>query len=195
MPAPYGFDVEERTRPMAGQTVSDEEEAMSDINVVPLTDVMLVLLIVFLITTQVIKQAVPITLAQGSLRTDGDQAGKRVAFRSQRSRRQLRNLLGHDQDDAEGSARPGGAEAGEADQGRRRRRKRHRGKHARSAHPRRHQHQVQVHRRGDHHHAAGWVPARWLHFRAAAAGRLPRRIRSNSPCPCRPPAKMPPASP
>jgi biopolymer transport protein ExbD len=35
---------------------------MSDINVVPLTDVMLVLLIVFLITTQVIKQAVPITL-------------------------------------------------------------------------------------------------------------------------------------
>jgi biopolymer transport protein ExbD len=47
---------------MAGQTVSDEEEAMSDINVVPLTDVMLVLLIVFLITTQVIKQAVPITL-------------------------------------------------------------------------------------------------------------------------------------
>ena len=48
---------------MAGQTLSEgEEEAMSDINVVPLTDVMLVLLIVFLITTQVIKQAVPITL-------------------------------------------------------------------------------------------------------------------------------------
>src|SRR5437868_10454258 len=39
-----------------------EEEAISDINVVPLTDVMLVLLIVFLITTQVIKQAVPIKL-------------------------------------------------------------------------------------------------------------------------------------
>ncbi|MFL6782290.1 MAG: biopolymer transporter ExbD, partial [Sphingomicrobium sp.] len=38
---------------MAGQTLQDEEEAMSDINVVPLTDVMLVLLIVFLITTQV----------------------------------------------------------------------------------------------------------------------------------------------
>ena len=35
---------------------------MSDINVVPLTDVMLVLLIVFLITTQVIKQAIPIKL-------------------------------------------------------------------------------------------------------------------------------------
>src|SRR6476661_7909420 len=48
---------------MAGQVIQgDEEEALSDINVVPLTDVMLVLLIVFLITTQVIKQAVPIKL-------------------------------------------------------------------------------------------------------------------------------------
>jgi biopolymer transport protein ExbD len=47
---------------MAGQVLESEEEAMSDINVVPLTDVMLVLLIVFLITTQVIKQAVPIKL-------------------------------------------------------------------------------------------------------------------------------------
>jgi len=48
---------------MAGQVIQGEEnEAMSDINVVPLTDVMLVLLIVFLITTQVIKQAVPIKL-------------------------------------------------------------------------------------------------------------------------------------
>ena len=47
---------------MAGQVLESEEEALSDINVVPLTDVMLVLLIVFLITTQVIKQAVPIKL-------------------------------------------------------------------------------------------------------------------------------------
>jgi len=48
---------------MAGQVIQgDDEEALSDINVVPLTDVMLVLLIVFLITTQVIKQAVPIKL-------------------------------------------------------------------------------------------------------------------------------------
>src|SRR3954464_15584501 len=47
---------------MAGPVVQDEEDAISDINVVPLTDVMLVLLIVFLITTQVIKQAVPIKL-------------------------------------------------------------------------------------------------------------------------------------
>jgi biopolymer transport protein ExbD len=47
---------------MAGPVLQDEEEAMSDINVVPLADVMLVLLIIFLITTQVIKQAVPVTL-------------------------------------------------------------------------------------------------------------------------------------
>ena len=47
---------------MAGQVLEDEEEAISDINVVPFTDVMLVLLIVFLITTQVIKQAVRVTL-------------------------------------------------------------------------------------------------------------------------------------
>jgi biopolymer transport protein ExbD len=39
-----------------------ENEAMSDINVVPLTDVMLVLLIIFLITVPVIKQSIPITL-------------------------------------------------------------------------------------------------------------------------------------
>src|SRR3954467_14627701 len=47
---------------MAGPVVQDEDEAMSDINVVPLTDVMLVLLIIFLITVPVIKQSIPITL-------------------------------------------------------------------------------------------------------------------------------------
>ena len=47
---------------MAGQVIEDENEAMSDINVVPLTDVMLVLLIVFLIAVPVIKQTVPVTL-------------------------------------------------------------------------------------------------------------------------------------
>ena len=47
---------------MAGPVVQDENEAMSDINVVPLTDVMLVLLIIFLITVPVIKQTVPVTL-------------------------------------------------------------------------------------------------------------------------------------
>jgi biopolymer transport protein ExbD len=48
---------------MAGTVIQDDEDtAMSDINVVPLTDVMLVLLIIFLITIPVIKQAVPVTL-------------------------------------------------------------------------------------------------------------------------------------
>jgi biopolymer transport protein ExbD len=39
-----------------------EEEAMSDINVVPLVDVMLVMLIIFLITVPVVLQTVPVTL-------------------------------------------------------------------------------------------------------------------------------------
>ena len=47
---------------MAGQVLEEENEAMSDINVVPLTDVMLVLLIIFLITVPVIKQSIPISL-------------------------------------------------------------------------------------------------------------------------------------
>ena len=47
---------------MAGPVVQDEDEAMLDINVVPLTDVMLVLLIIFLITVPVIKQTVPVSL-------------------------------------------------------------------------------------------------------------------------------------
>src|SRR3954452_21515478 len=49
---------------MAGSTIQEgaEDEAMSDINVVPLTDVMLVLLIIFLITIPVVIQQVPVTL-------------------------------------------------------------------------------------------------------------------------------------
>ena len=39
-----------------------EEDAMSDINVVPLTDVMLVLLIIFLIAVPVVLQTVPVQL-------------------------------------------------------------------------------------------------------------------------------------
>ena len=41
-----------------------EEETMSDINVVPLTDVMLVLLIIFLITVPVVTQTIPVELPQ-----------------------------------------------------------------------------------------------------------------------------------
>ena len=47
---------------MAGQVLEDENEAMSDINVVPLTDVMLVLLIIFLIAVPVVLQTVPVEL-------------------------------------------------------------------------------------------------------------------------------------
>src|SRR5438094_8735575 len=48
---------------MARQVIQgDEDDALSDINGVPLTDVMLVLLIIFLITVPVIKQSVPIKL-------------------------------------------------------------------------------------------------------------------------------------
>jgi biopolymer transport protein ExbD len=49
---------------MAGSTIQegDEDTAMSDINVVPLTDVMLVLLIIFLITVPVVIQTVPVAL-------------------------------------------------------------------------------------------------------------------------------------
>ena len=49
---------------MAGQVIQegDEDTAMSDINVVPLTDIMLVLLIIFIITVPVVIQQVPVTL-------------------------------------------------------------------------------------------------------------------------------------
>jgi biopolymer transport protein ExbD len=47
---------------MAVSVGTDEEAAMSDINVVPLTDVMLVLLIIFLITIPVVIQNVPVKL-------------------------------------------------------------------------------------------------------------------------------------
>jgi biopolymer transport protein ExbD len=49
---------------MAGAVIQEgeENEAMSDINVVPLTDVMLVLLIIFLIAVPVVIQTVPVSL-------------------------------------------------------------------------------------------------------------------------------------
>ena len=47
-----------------GPADGDEAETLSDINVVPLTDVMLVLLIIFLITVPVVLQTVPVQLPQ-----------------------------------------------------------------------------------------------------------------------------------
>jgi len=51
---------------MAGPVVQEEDTAMSDINVVPLTDVMLVLLIIFLITVPVVIQTIPVELRKTS---------------------------------------------------------------------------------------------------------------------------------
>ena len=46
----------------AGPAEGADETPMSEINVVPLTDVMLVLLIIFLITVPVVMQTVPVSL-------------------------------------------------------------------------------------------------------------------------------------
>ena len=45
---------------------SQDDEEISEINMTPLVDVMLVLLIIFIITVPVLKQAVPIELPQAS---------------------------------------------------------------------------------------------------------------------------------
>ena len=45
-----------------GPADGDEEEAISDINVIPLADTMLVMLIIFLVTVPVIIQTVPVEL-------------------------------------------------------------------------------------------------------------------------------------
>ena len=51
---------------MAIQIKSSEQAMMSEINVTPLVDVMLVLLIVFMVTAPLLIQAVPVTLPQTS---------------------------------------------------------------------------------------------------------------------------------
>ena len=51
---------------MAGFTADDQEEVMSEINMVPFIDVMLVLLIIFIITVPVMKHAVKVELPRAS---------------------------------------------------------------------------------------------------------------------------------
>ncbi len=51
---------------MAIQIKSSEQTMMSEINVTPLVDVMLVLLIVFMVTAPLLMQAVPVKLPQTS---------------------------------------------------------------------------------------------------------------------------------
>ena len=52
---------------MAIGTQADNDEMMSEINMIPFIDVMLVLLIIFIITVPVIKHAVNIELPQASM--------------------------------------------------------------------------------------------------------------------------------
>ena len=49
---------------MAFQTDNNRRSVMSEINVTPLVDVMLVLLIIFMITTPLLEQGIPIDLPQ-----------------------------------------------------------------------------------------------------------------------------------
>lgn len=51
---------------MAFQRHDEADEAMSEINVTPLVDVMLVLLIIFMITVPIMKQAVQVELPRAS---------------------------------------------------------------------------------------------------------------------------------
>ncbi|MPM55694.1 Biopolymer transport protein ExbD [bioreactor metagenome] len=51
---------------MAFGTQDDSDEVMNEINMTPLVDVMLVLLIIFIITVPVIKHAVPVDLPRAS---------------------------------------------------------------------------------------------------------------------------------
>ena len=51
---------------MAGFVAHDNEEVMSEINMVPFIDVMLVLLIIFIITVPVMKHAVNVELPKAS---------------------------------------------------------------------------------------------------------------------------------
>jgi biopolymer transport protein ExbD len=55
---------------MAFGTQDDTDEVMNEINMTPLVDVMLVLLIIFIITIPVMKHAVQIDLPQAAARPD-----------------------------------------------------------------------------------------------------------------------------
>ena len=54
---------------MAFKPQSDDEEAMSDINVTPLVDVMLVLVIILLVTAPLLTQSVHVTLPKTATTT------------------------------------------------------------------------------------------------------------------------------
>ena len=62
---------------------------------------MLVLLIIFLIAVPVVLQTVPVSLPQGPLRADHDQAGEREPVGSRRPGRRVRGLLEPDQGESQ----------------------------------------------------------------------------------------------
>jgi biopolymer transport protein ExbD len=57
---------------MAFQTQSDDQEAMSEINVTPLVDVMLVLMVVFLVTAPLLTRAVRVKLPETAATEQND---------------------------------------------------------------------------------------------------------------------------
>ena len=147
---------------------------MSDINVVPLTDVMLVLLIIFLITVPVVMQSVPVSLPKVryeptttkpenvSLSVRNGPGGTCEVYWNMTKVTQKDLLDRAVQKLKEQITKVGGVQNITEE-------------NMPEAHIRGDINTpVQVHRRSDHHHAAGWVPARRVHFRTAAAGRRAR---------------------
>ena len=63
---------------MAFSSGSKKKGPMADINVTPLVDVMLVLLIIFIITTPLMSHKVPIKLPEANLEQKEDEAKKRT---------------------------------------------------------------------------------------------------------------------
>lgn len=61
---------------MAFGTQDDSDEVMNEINMTPLVDVMLVLLIIFIITVPVMKDAVKIDLPRASSQPEDAKIGR-----------------------------------------------------------------------------------------------------------------------
>ena len=72
-----------------GSDSGDEDAVMSEINTTPLVDIMLVLLIIFLITSPVVLKLQKISSADRDQPGRQDQAGRRQHHRQQRRRNVL----------------------------------------------------------------------------------------------------------
>lgn len=123
-----------------------DEAPMSEINVIPLVDIMLVLLIIFLITVPVVLETVNLKLPDVPFRPDdqarerqylGPLGGHRRRWPAQRRQRVVRSLLGPDPGRSAAAARTRAEEARGSD-----REDRRRAEHYRREFP-------EVHIRGD----------------------------------------------